>query len=38
MNAVVNALHREYGIEHIDMPVTPVAMWTAIQKASKKAA
>ena len=23
MNAVVDALHREYGIEHIDMPATP---------------
>ena len=31
MNAIVNALHREYGLEHIDMPVTPLAMWEAIQ-------
>ncbi|NKB51621.1 MAG: molybdopterin-dependent oxidoreductase [Rhizobiaceae bacterium] len=34
MNAVVNALHREYGIQHIDMPVTPLAMWETIQAAT----
>ncbi len=33
MNAIVNALHREYGIEHIDMPVTPQIMWNAIRQA-----
>ncbi|MEE9314625.1 MAG: xanthine dehydrogenase family protein molybdopterin-binding subunit [Rhizobiaceae bacterium] len=38
MNAIVNALHREYGIEHIDMPVTPLVMWEAIQKAKAKTA
>jgi len=38
MNAVVNALYREYGIEHIDMPVTPILMWEAIQAAGAKAA
>ena len=38
MNAVVDALHREYGIEHIDMPVTPLAMWNTIQQAANKAA
>ena len=38
MNAIVNALHREYGIEHIDMPVTPLAMWNVIQAAEHKSA
>lgn len=33
MNAIVNALHREYGIQHIDMPVTPLHMWETIQSA-----
>lgn len=31
MNAVVDALSREYGIQHIDMPVTPSRLWSAIQ-------
>ncbi len=31
MNAVVDALAREYGIEHVDMPVTPARLWQAIQ-------
>lgn len=30
VNAVVDALE-PYGIEHIDMPVTPLAIWRAIQ-------
>ncbi|MEM8749438.1 MAG: xanthine dehydrogenase family protein molybdopterin-binding subunit [Pseudomonadota bacterium] len=34
MNAVCDALNREYGIDHIDMPVTPIAMWNTIQSAS----
>ena len=38
MNAIVDALSREYGINHIDMPVTPLSMWETIQKASKTAA
>ncbi|MGI9366201.1 MAG: xanthine dehydrogenase family protein molybdopterin-binding subunit, partial [Rhizobiaceae bacterium] len=38
MNAVVNALYREYAIEHIDMPVTPLIMWETIQGAATKAA
>ena len=38
MNAIVNALHREYGIEHIDMPVTPLAMWNTIQAAGQRSA
>ena len=37
MNAVVDALHREYGIEHIDMPATPLAVWDTIQGAGSKA-
>ncbi|CAO3419453.1 xanthine dehydrogenase family protein molybdopterin-binding subunit [Azospirillum doebereinerae] len=31
VNALVDAL-AEYGIEHIDMPATPLAIWTAIQR------
>jgi carbon-monoxide dehydrogenase large subunit len=39
INAIVDALHRAYGIKHIDMPATPAAVWRAIQgaKASKAA-
>lgn len=33
MNALVNALRREYGINHIDMPATPLRVWEAIQAA-----
>jgi len=33
MNAVVDALHRGYGIRHIDMPATPQKVWQAIQSA-----
>ncbi len=32
VNAVVDALHRAYGITHVDMPMTPLAIWTAIQE------
>jgi carbon-monoxide dehydrogenase large subunit len=40
MNAVVDALYREYGIKHIDMPATPLRVWEAIQNAggAKRAA
>jgi carbon-monoxide dehydrogenase large subunit len=38
MNAVVDALHRSYGITHIDMPATPQAVWAAIQSAKVQAA
>jgi carbon-monoxide dehydrogenase large subunit len=31
MNAIVEGLHREYGIEHIDMPATPERVWMAIR-------
>jgi carbon-monoxide dehydrogenase large subunit len=30
MNAIVDALWREYGIGHIDMPATPERVWSAI--------
>ncbi len=31
MNAIVNALYRAHGIDHIDMPVTPLALWEKLQ-------
>ena len=33
MNAVVDALRRGCGIDHIDMPATPARVWEAIQAA-----
>ena len=33
MNALVNVLHREYGIKHIDMPALPHVIWNAIESA-----
>ncbi len=35
MNAVVDALHRGYGISHIDMPATPQRVFAAIAAARK---
>ena len=35
MNAVVDALHRGYGITHIDMPATPQRVWQTIQAAQR---
>jgi carbon-monoxide dehydrogenase large subunit len=35
MNAVQDALWRGYRIEHIDMPVTPFAVYSAIKRAEK---
>ena len=35
MNAVADALWRAYGVTHIDMPATPLAIFTAIAAASK---
>ncbi len=35
MNALVDALHRNYGIAHIDMPATPSAIFKAIRGASR---
>ncbi|MFL6815814.1 MAG: xanthine dehydrogenase family protein molybdopterin-binding subunit [Bradyrhizobium sp.] len=37
VNAVIDALS-EYGITHIDMPLTPERVWRAIQDAKNKAA
>ena len=34
MNAVIDALSRR-GIRHIDMPATPLRVWTALQAAAK---
>ena len=31
VNAVMNAL-RPYGVRHLDMPLTPEKIWTAIQR------
>jgi carbon-monoxide dehydrogenase large subunit len=36
MNAVTDALHRAYGIGHIDMPATPLRVWAAIRAASAR--
>jgi carbon-monoxide dehydrogenase large subunit len=33
MNAVIDALNREYGIKRLDMPATPERVWRAIQAA-----
>jgi len=33
LNAVTDALHRAYGIQHIEMPATPSRVWAAIQDA-----
>ena len=30
MNAIVDALYREYGIDHVDMPATPSRLWNLI--------
>jgi carbon-monoxide dehydrogenase large subunit len=35
VNAVIDAL-RPLGIEHLDMPLTPARLWTAIQQASRR--
>lgn len=36
MNALVDALHRAYGIGHIDMPATPAAVFAAIADARSR--
>ncbi|MDD9910866.1 MAG: xanthine dehydrogenase family protein molybdopterin-binding subunit [Ahrensia sp.] len=38
MNAIVDAVYRSHGIEHVDMPVTPQSMWQLMSQAAKKAA
>ncbi len=35
INAVIDALHRGYGITHIDMPATPQRIWQAICNAQR---
>lgn len=35
MNAIVEGLWREYGIDHIDMPATPERVWVTIQRHQK---
>ncbi len=37
MNAVADALWRAYGVEHIDMPATPLAVFTAISSVARSA-
>ena len=34
MNAITDALHRTYGIGHIEMPATPHRIWQAISQAA----
>ena len=36
LNAVTDALHRAYGIRHIDMPATPARIWATIQEATRQ--
>lgn len=36
VNAVIEGLWREYGIEHIDMPATPERVWMAIRQAERR--
>lgn len=35
VNAIIEGLWREYGIDHIDMPATPERVWTAIRNAQR---
>ena len=37
LNAVTDALYRAYGIRHIEMPATPLRVWSAIQEAKSGA-
>ncbi|MCO5131007.1 MAG: xanthine dehydrogenase family protein molybdopterin-binding subunit [Xanthobacteraceae bacterium] len=36
VNAIVDALWREYGVEHIDMPATPERVWAAIREGRRR--
>ncbi|MDQ0317147.1 xanthine dehydrogenase family protein molybdopterin-binding subunit [Amorphus orientalis] len=38
MNAIVDALAREVGVTHVDMPATPAKLWSLIAEARKTAA
>ncbi len=33
LNAVVDALHRAYGVTHVEMPATPLRVWQTIEAA-----
>jgi carbon-monoxide dehydrogenase large subunit len=35
INALVDAL-KDYGIDHVDMPATPVRIWSAIENAKNR--
>jgi len=36
MNAIIEGLSREYGIDHIDMPATAERVWMAIERSRSK--
>ncbi|MEH6950085.1 xanthine dehydrogenase family protein molybdopterin-binding subunit [Nitrobacter sp. NHB1] len=36
VNAIIDALWREYGIDHIDMPATPERVWMAIRERQRQ--
>jgi carbon-monoxide dehydrogenase large subunit len=36
MNAIVEGLNREFGLDHIDMPVTPERLWVAIREHQRR--
>ncbi|MGB3045667.1 MAG: xanthine dehydrogenase family protein molybdopterin-binding subunit [Xanthobacteraceae bacterium] len=38
VNAIVDALWREYGVDHIDMPATPERVWVAIREGQRSEA
>jgi len=39
INAIVDAIHAHTGVKHVDMPVTPAALWAVIEAhRAKKAA
>ena len=39
INAIVSAIHPHTGVTHVDMPVTPASLWSAIaDHRAKKAA
>lgn len=38
INAIIDAIHARTGVKHIDMPVTPAALWAAIQSGRQKKA
>lgn len=36
VNAIVEGLHREFEIDHVDMPATPERIWIAIREAQRR--